>query len=103
MNDSRRSPASSVPWRLASESRATHWVAVANCTRWPARQARIDRAIATRLLCLSREDAEGPRAAAGGAAGRGGSGGFEDAEQVAGDVALEATLDLARALAFGGA
>jgi hypothetical protein len=30
--------------RLASDSRATHAVAVANRTRWPARQARIDTA-----------------------------------------------------------
>jgi len=46
MNESRRSSASRLPWRLASESRATHWVAVANWTRWPARQARIETAIA---------------------------------------------------------
>ena len=41
MNESRRSSASSPPWRLASASCATHSVAVANATRWPARQARI--------------------------------------------------------------
>src|SRR5450759_3906825 len=46
----RRSSASRVPWRLASPSRATHSVAVANATRWPARQALIDRAIARWLL-----------------------------------------------------
>src|SRR3954447_4866098 len=50
MNDSRRSSASRLPRRLASESRATHWVAVANCTRWPARQARIETAIARWVL-----------------------------------------------------
>src|SRR5215216_1569773 len=46
MNDSLRSSASSALWRLASASRATHSVAVANATRWPARQARIETAIA---------------------------------------------------------
>ena len=46
MNDSRRSSVSRLPWRLASENRATHWVAVANWTRWPARQARIEIATA---------------------------------------------------------
>jgi hypothetical protein len=35
---------------LASDRRATHWVAVANCTRWPARHARIDNAIARCVL-----------------------------------------------------
>jgi hypothetical protein len=30
MNDSRSSSVSSVHWRLASVSRTTHWVAVAN-------------------------------------------------------------------------
>src|SRR5919202_1387930 len=50
MNDSRRSSASRLPWRLASDSRATHCVAVANCTRWPARHARIDSATARWVL-----------------------------------------------------
>jgi hypothetical protein len=45
MNDSRRSSASRFPWRLASERRATHSVAVANCTRWPAKHARTETAI----------------------------------------------------------
>ena len=45
MNDSRRSSVSRLPWRLASESRATHSVAVANWTRCPARHARIETAI----------------------------------------------------------
>ena len=45
-----RSSASRLPWRLASERRATHWVAVANCTRWPARHARIESAIARWVL-----------------------------------------------------
>jgi hypothetical protein len=35
---------------LASERRATHWVAVAKCTRCPARQARIEIAIARCVL-----------------------------------------------------
>jgi len=46
MNDSRRSSASRWLWRLASASRATHSVAVANATLWPERQARIETAIA---------------------------------------------------------
>jgi len=50
MNDSLRSSASSALWRLASASRATHSVAVANATRWPARQARIETAIARCVL-----------------------------------------------------
>ena len=49
-NDSLRSSASSWPWRLASPSRATHWVAVANCTRCPARHARIPSAVAMWVL-----------------------------------------------------
>lgn len=35
---------------MASLRRATHWVAVANCTRWPASQARIPIAIARCVL-----------------------------------------------------
>ena len=50
MNERRLSSASSVPWRLASARRATHWVAVANWTRCPARQARIESAIARCVL-----------------------------------------------------
>src|SRR3954452_8263791 len=50
MNDKRRSSVPSALWRLASESRATHSVAVANATRWPARQARIETAIARWLF-----------------------------------------------------
>src|SRR4051794_39205056 len=50
MNDNRRSSASRLPWRLASDNRATHCVAVANWTRWPARQARIDSAIGKWVL-----------------------------------------------------
>jgi len=50
MNDSLRSSASRLLWRLASASRATHSVAVANATRWPARQARIETAIARWVL-----------------------------------------------------
>jgi hypothetical protein len=50
MNDSLRSSASSALRRLASASRATHSVAVANATRWPARQARIETAIARWVL-----------------------------------------------------
>ncbi|HVI19077.1 MAG TPA: hypothetical protein VM712_11900, partial [Gaiellales bacterium] len=50
MNDSLRSSASRLPLRLASESRATHCVAVANWTRCPARQARIDSATARCVL-----------------------------------------------------
>jgi hypothetical protein len=46
MNDSRLSLASSAFRRLASASFATHSVAVANATRWPAREARIEIAIA---------------------------------------------------------
>src|SRR5215211_7548656 len=71
MRCSRVSSSSRRPWRWASASRATHSVAVRKATRWPARQARMPSAMARRLLCLSRADAEGPRAAAGGAAGRG--------------------------------
>src|SRR5439155_9575096 len=50
MNDSRRSSASSAFWRLASDSRATHSVAVAKATRCPARQALIEIAIARCVL-----------------------------------------------------
>jgi hypothetical protein len=50
MNDSLRSSASRVLWRLASARWATHSVAVANATRWPARQARIETAIARCVL-----------------------------------------------------
>src|SRR5436309_1124142 len=39
MNESPLSSWSSALWRLASASRATHSVAVANATLWPARQA----------------------------------------------------------------
>src|SRR5436305_817583 len=42
MNDSRRSSASRLSWRLCSERRATHSVAVANCPRCTARHARIE-------------------------------------------------------------
>src|SRR4051812_22018059 len=85
------------PERWASASRATHSVAVRNATRWPARQARMPSAIAKkRLLCLSRADAEGPRAATRRGQRRRWSGGLEEAEQAPRDVALEAALDLAR-------
>src|SRR5215217_6080148 len=46
MKDRRRSSALRPLWRLASDRRATHSVAVANATRCPARQARIETAIA---------------------------------------------------------
>jgi hypothetical protein len=50
MKPRRRSSASSLRARLASPRRATHSVAVANWTRWPARQARIEIAIARCVL-----------------------------------------------------
>src|SRR5215218_2138612 len=50
MKPSRRSSASRLPVRLASPSLATHSVAVAKATRWPARQARIETAIARCVL-----------------------------------------------------
>ena len=50
MNDRRRSSVSRRPARCASPRRATHSVAVANCTRWPARHARIESAIAKCVL-----------------------------------------------------
>src|SRR4051812_33984296 len=56
MNDSRRSSASRLPWRFASESRATHCVAVANCTRAPTRHARIDSAMAKWVLPVPRAE-----------------------------------------------
>src|SRR4051794_5825887 len=56
MNDSRRSSASRLPWRLASESRAIHWVAVANWTGCPARQARIESATARILAGAGRSE-----------------------------------------------
>jgi hypothetical protein len=49
-NESRLSSWSSAFWRLASESLATHSVAVANATLCPARQARIETAIARWVL-----------------------------------------------------
>src|ERR671926_1113126 len=91
------------PWRWASASSATHSVAVRNATRWPARHARIPSAIARRLLCLSRADAESPGSATRRGRGRERSGGFEDSEEASRDVALEAALDLARRPPFGGA
>src|SRR3954462_910362 len=101
MNDSRRNSASRLPWRLASERRATHWVAVANCTRCPARQARIETAIARRLLCLSMAVADGAGAWWALRVAGVWAGGLEDAEEAAGEVALEAALDLAWGLALG--
>src|SRR4029079_2966613 len=107
MNASLRRSGSRLPWRLASDRRATHCVAVAK-PRALSGQARADRQRAREeASCLSRADADGPRAATRRGRGRSGSDGFEEAEQVAGDVALqaalEAALDLARGLALGGA
>src|SRR5919198_2478881 len=50
MKPRRRSSVSRLPWRLASERRATHSVAVAKATRWPARQARMEMAMARWVL-----------------------------------------------------
>src|SRR2546429_7929927 len=50
MKDSRHSSESRLSWRLASDSRATHSVAVAKATRRPARQALIEIAIARCVL-----------------------------------------------------
>src|SRR3954454_14124064 len=97
----RASSSSRRPWRWASARSATHSVAVLNATRCPARQARIPKAIERRLLCLSRAVSGGADPGWTRRLGRVRAGGFEDAEEVAGDVALEATLDLARRLALG--
>ena len=50
VQSSRRSSSSRRPCRCASPRRATHSVAVAKATRWPARQARIPSAIARCVL-----------------------------------------------------
>jgi hypothetical protein len=61
----------------------------------------IARAMARRLLCLSRAVSDDSRARRARSCDRVRAGGLEQAEEVAGDVALEAAFDFARRLAFG--